>query len=476
MYRYLIAFMQWQDIIGRIGRKQMVYELIQLHYKNSKKVIGLMSGTSVDGIDACLVEISGNGIHTKINILEFETYLYDEATRFAILETCNLSTGTVDKVCQLNFYLGKLFAEAAKSVANKAHIPITDIDLIGSHGQTIYHLPNPTVQPVPAKQIYHRDAGCAEAGKAGMWGGECPNPQTSATYREKQILQNSKGTSCFHDIHSTLQIGEPSVIAQETGVTTVADFRPRDMAAGGQGAPLVPYVDFILFRDREKGRALQNIGGIANVTFLPQNCTINGVIAFDTGPGNMIIDRITELITNNSSHFDEGGELAARGKVNDNLLTALLAHSYLSKPPPKTTGREEFGSPFADNLYRDAVHSGVKNLDILTTVTAFTARTIADSYKQWILPKYNLSEILLSGGGSHNHTLIKFLAEYLSLSIKIYSIDKFGISPNAKEALAFAILANETISGNPNNIPSATGAKESVIMGKVIPGRSLNTI
>lgn len=394
----------------------MLNELLRLQQKNPKKVIGLMSGTSADGIDTCLVEISGNSINTKINILGFETYPYDAYTRTSILEACNPETGTVDKVCELNFHLGKLFAKAAKSIANKAHIPMKNIDLIGSHGQTIHHLP---------------------------------------------------------ELHSTLQIGEPSVIAQETGVTTVADFRPRDMAAGGQGAPLVPYVDFILFRDREKGRALQNIGGIANVTFLPSNCSTNDILAFDTGPGNMLIDRITELITNNVSYFDEGGELAAKGTVSNNLLTLLLKHPYLSKPPPKTTGREEFGVSFADSFYRDAKKIGIKDVDILTTITAFTAKTIADSYKRWILTKYPMSEIIISGGGSYNNTLTKFLAQYLELSVKVCSVNSFGIAPNAKEALSFAILANETISGNPNNVPSATGAKETVVMGKIVPGKSL---
>lgn len=398
-----------------------------------------MSGTSADGIDACLVEILGHGIDTKINILGFETYPYDETTRNAILETCNPQTGTVDKICQLNFYLGKLFADAAKSIANKVRIPIKDIDLIGSHGQTIYHLPNPFFTENDANEM-------------------------------KTVSGKSTHDGPFHTRHipSTLQIGEPSVIAQETGVTTVADFRPRDIAAGGQGAPLVPYVDFILFRDKEKGRALQNIGGIANVTFLPRDCSIRDVIAFDTGPGNMVIDRITELITNNASHLDEGGRLAATGKVNDRLLATLLAHPYLVKPPPKTTGREAFGRPFADNLYHDAVHSGIEGLDILATVTAFTAYTIADSYKRWILTRYHLSEIILSGGGSYNDTLVKFLIQYAPPSVKIHSINTFGIAPNAKEALGFAILANEAIAGNPNNIPGATGAREAVIMGKII--------
>ena len=432
----------------------MIHELLRLQHKNPKKVIGLMSGTSSDGIDACLMEISGNGIHTKINVLAFETYSYDKPTRTAILDTCNPETGTVDKVCQLNFHLGKLFANAAKSIANKVHISIKDIDLIGSHGQTIYHLPDQATIKKTEVRSQKPEAGSNESNKYLI--------NTNTFKREMWDLPH---------IWSTLQIGEPSVIAQETGVTTVADFRPRDMAAGGQGAPLVPYVDFILFRDKEKGRALQNIGGIANVTILPKNCSINDVIAFDTGPGNMIIDRITELVTNNMQHFDEGGKLAERGKIHDSLLAALLAHPYLSRPPPKTTGREEFGISFADNLCNDARHSEINDLDILTTVTAFTAHTIADSYKQWILSKHHLSEIVLSGGGSHNNTLLKFLRQYLEPTIQIHSIDKFGISPNAKEAIAFAILANEAISGNPNNIPSATGAREAVIMGKFIPGK-----
>lgn len=420
-----------------------------------------MSGTSADGIDACLVEISGNGIHTRINVLAFETYPYDEFTRTAILDTCNPETGTVDKVCQLNFHLGKLFANAAKSIANKAQIAIHDIDLIGSHGQTIHHL--------PGQATIRKDEGGGMKAEEGGERQEARGEKQEARSKRREVGEG-EGWDLPH-IRSSLQIGEPSVIAQETGVTTVADFRPRDMAAGGQGAPLVPYVDFLLFRDKERGRALQNIGGIANVTILPKNCGINDVIAFDTGPGNMIIDRITELVTNNTHHFDEGGKLAERGKIHDSLLATLLTHPYLSKPPPKTTGREEFGISFAEKLYKDAKHSGIKDLDILATVTAFTAHSIADSYKKCILPKHHLSEVILSGGGSHNDTLIKFLRQYLEPTIQIHSIDKFGISPNTKEALAFAILANETISGNPNNIPSATGAREAVIMGKIIPGR-----
>ncbi|MCC7210765.1 MAG: anhydro-N-acetylmuramic acid kinase [Candidatus Brocadia sp.] len=431
---------------GAFGNK-----IVKILQKDPKKVIGLMSGTSADGIDACLVEISGSGIHTRVNILTFETYLYDDATRTAILETCNPATGTVDTVCRLNFYLGKLFADAAKSIAKKASIPLTDIDLIGSHGQTIYHM--------PGEKTREKDGDCRQKTEA----------------RSNEATSNQRNTAGFGKefwgipfIASTLQIGEPSVIAQETGITTVADFRPRDVAAGGQGAPLVPYADFILFRDKGKGRVLQNIGGIANVTFLPANCGIHEIIAFDTGPGNMVIDRIAELVSGHRQRFDEGGKFAAQGAVNERLLAGLLAHPYLSRPPPKSTGREEFGRPFADNLYQDAVLSGIKGVDILATATAFTAHTIADSYKQWIATRHCISEVIVSGGGVQNTTLLKFLAHYLPPSMKIHPINDFGIAPNAKEALAFAILANEAVSGNPNNVPCVTGAREAVILGKII--------
>lgn len=455
----------------------MLNELLLLRQKSPKKVIGLMSGTSADGIDACLAEVCGNGINTKINVIACDTYPYDGNTRAAILETCSPETGTVDKVCQLNFYLGKLFADAAISIASKASVPLREVDLIGSHGQTIYHLPNPVLRQGSGGLFAHPPQSCGVSSP-----GECEGKEAKDVSRERGIedkeaftqgqpLKDGDRTLNIRHLRSTLQIGEPSVIAYETGVTTVADFRPGDMAAGGQGAPLIPYVDFILFRDKEKGRALQNIGGIANVTFLPPDCSIPDVIAFDTGPGNMIVDRITEIITGNVHHFDEGGNFAARGAVDKHLLAGLLAHPYLSKRPPKTTGREEFGRLFADNLYKNASSSGVRDIDILATVTAFTAQTIADSYMRWILPRYHLSEVIISGGGSRNSTMKKFLGHYLASSIKIHTIDAYGIASGAKEALAFAILANETISGNPNNVIAATGAREAVVMGKIIPGR-----
>jgi len=367
------------------------------------------------------VKITGNGLSTEIEIIEFETYPYKEEIRELIFDASKEQTGRVDKICQLNFTLGKLFADAAGQIAEKSSIPISDIDIIGSHGQTIYHI---------------------------------------SSLKEKADKK----------VRSTLQIAEPSIIAQETGVTTVADFRTRDIAAGGEGAPLVPYADFILFGKDGIGRAVQNIGGIANVTFLPAGCSINEIIAFDNGPGNMIIDRFAEIITEGKLKYDKDGELASKGKLNQDLLERLCSHPYLSIPPPKSTGREDFGIQFSDNLYEELKRDNVDFLDTITTVTVFTAKSISDSYRKYIQPSYKLSEVVMSGGGVYNPILFQFLKEYLE-NINIRKVEEFGIPSDAKEALAFAILANETICGNPGNVPSATGARERVVLGKIIPGR-----
>ncbi len=398
-----------------------INNLIRLKEKESRNVIGLMSGTSCDGIDACLVKITGNGLSSKVDIIGFETYPYKNEIRKLIFEVSCKETGTVDKICQLNFTLGKLFADAARKIAEKLSVPLSEIDIVGSHGQTIYHV---------------------------------------SSLKES----NDK---CDR---STLQIGEPSVIAQETGVTTVADFRTRDIAAGGEGAPLVPYADLVLFGRDEIGRAIQNIGGISNVTFLPAGGSINEIIAFDNGPGNMIIDRFAEIITNGKLKYDKNGELASKGRLDQGLLERLCTHPYLSKHPPKSTGREDFGIQFSDSLYKELKQDGIDVHDAIATITAFTAKSISDSYSKYIQPSYKICEVVVSGGGVCNPVLFQFLKDYL-VDISIRKVDDFGIPSGAKEALAFAILANETVSGNPGNVPSATGAKESVVLGKIIPGK-----
>jgi anhydro-N-acetylmuramic acid kinase len=310
-----------------------------------------------------------------------------------------------------------VFAEAIIKLCRKSRIGLNTIDLIGSHGQTIYHNP--------------------EGRRFG-----------------KRILR------------STLQIGEPSVIAQRTGITTVADFRPRDMAAGGQGAPLVPFADYVLFRDKKRNRAIQNIGGIANVTYLPAGCQLHDIIAFDTGPGNMIIDHIVSLMSNGRKKFDRDGKIAARGTVNGRLLNNMLRHPFFSCHPPKSTGRELFGKEYCDTLYYHATRKKISPEDIAATVTAFTAVSIARSYRQF-LPKMP-DEIILCGGGAKNNTLIKMLRQETD-KVKILISDELGISCDAKEAISFAILAYATIKGIANNVPSATGAEQSLILGKITP-------
>lgn len=361
------------------------------------RVIGLMAGTSADGIDAAAVDIKG----TQVKTLAFDTFTFAPKIRRKILELGEQKSFSAGQISDFNFQLGEIFADAVIKLCKKYKINIKTIELIGSHGQTIFHR--------PAK--------------------------------------------------STFQIGEPSVIAFKTGITTVADFRPKDIAAGGQGAPLVPFADYFLFKSG-KNRAVQNIGGIANVTFLPANCKPADIIAFDTGPGNMLIDRLVFLLTKGKQNFDKDGKIAANGKINQKILSQMLAHPYLKVRPPKSTGRELFGKS-----YTDAFYTKLPNADIITTATAFTAVSIADAYKKF-LPKMP-DEIILCGGGAKNKALVSMLKQYTGS--RILFTDDFGINSDAKEAVSFAILAYATVKGFANNIPSATGAKRAVVLGKIVP-------
>ncbi|MBN2182283.1 MAG: anhydro-N-acetylmuramic acid kinase [Sedimentisphaerales bacterium] len=393
-----------------IAKKQSLEKLIK---KKMLRVVGLMSGTSADGVDVAVIDISDK----SLELIAFNTFAYPAKLRKEIFMLFQPQTARLDNICHYNFVLGDMFAESVIKLCKIKNISLDSIDLIGSHGQTIFH-----------------------------------NPKGNR-YAKKMV-------------HSTLQIGEPSVIAQRTGITTIADFRPRDIAAGGQGAPLVPYADYFFFRDTKRYRAIQNIGGIANVTYLPANCTISDVFAFDTGPGNMIIDRLVNLISNGKSKYDRGGRIAAHGNINKSILKEMLKHPFLHKRPPKTTGREEFGLQYADLLYNKMKKLSIPNEDMVTTATAFTSESIAKAYRRF-LPSMP-DEIILCGGGSHNNTLVKMLKNRLCKTIISFS-DEFGISSDAKEAVSFAILAYATIKGTVNNVPNATGAYKAVILGKIIP-------
>jgi anhydro-N-acetylmuramic acid kinase len=381
--------------------------------RDKMRVAGLMSGTSVDGVDAAIVDITKQ----KVHLLAFDVFPYPPALRREVLRLCRPESARLDNICHYNFVLGEVFADAIIKLCRKSGIPLSSIDLVGSHGQTIYHNP-----------------------------------------RGKRYSRTT--------IRSTLQIGEPSVIAHGTGITTVADFRPRDIAAGGEGAPLVPYADYFLFGHNRLSRAVQNIGGIANVTFLPRGCKQDDIIAFDTGSGNMIIDSIIRLISTERQRFDPAGKMAAQGTVDKSLLNEMLRHPFLRRHPPKSTGREEFGSAFADRIYQKAAQKCLSDNDILATVTAFTAKSIARAYHQF-LPTMP-DEVILCGGGSHNNTLVEMLRSELP-NAKMLATEDFGISVDAKEAVSFAILAWATIKGLTNNVPGATGAGQPVVLGKIIP-------
>ena len=395
-------------------------EFTELLKKHKKLVIGLMSGTSVDGIDAAIVEIAGHGLKTEVDLIAFETFPFPTGVPQRILALCHPDTGRVDDICEMNFYIGHLFAEAVKHILQKSGMSANDIALIGSHGQTIHHLP--------------------------------------------------KDTNTDHNVSrypSTLQIGEPAVIAHETGIPTIADFRVADMAAGGQGAPLVSYPDYLLFRDSLKTVGLLNIGGIANLTVLPANGTFDAVCAADTGPGNMCIDAVVTEITEGAEHYDKDGTRAAQGKAHQTLIDEWLKHPFFQLSPPKTTGREMFGNTYAMECLTACREHELSDNDCIATLTELTVQTIVGSIERFITGQNPIDRLYVSGGGVHNQTIMRRFSELLS-DTAVEPVANSGISADAKAAIAFAILAHETLHGNAGNLPSATGASVRKILGKFV--------
>lgn len=371
--------------------------------------VGLMSGTSLDGIDAVLCDISGVSLDTNIKEIAFCTIEIPEGIKDKIRKCC-ANKADVELVCSLNFELGELFADAVGKVCQKACVDLSELEFIASHGQTIYHIPK-----------------------------------------------------AYGDIHrSTLQIGESAVIAQRCGCKVVSNFRVKDIAAGGEGAPLVPFSEYILYRRTDQAVALQNIGGIGNVTIIPKNCEIDEVFAFDTGPGNMMIDEAMRIFY--GVPYDKNGDIAAKGKMIHALQQELEAHAYLKVVPPKTTGREMFGEAYTVELLKR--YAAEKKEDIVATLTWFTAYSIAENYRLFICKEHDIREVILGGGGAHNRTLQKMLASELP-QIKISTQEEKGYSSDAKEAIAFVILGNETLNGRYSNLPNATGAQHKVILGNV---------
>lgn len=374
--------------------------------------IGIMSGTSLDGIDTVLVKITGYGKETQLEILSYNEYPLNENLVQKIKKACSLEESHSDLICSLNFELGYAFTEAVKELLQKANFPIKKVDYIASHGQTIFHIP-----------------------------------------------EDSKALK-----QSTLQIGEAAILAYELQTTVISNFRVMDMAAGGQGAPLVPYSEYILYSQPHKNRILQNIGGIGNLTFLNGSLNIDDIFAFDTGPGNMMINEACHILY--GLPYDDHGQIAKKGHIIFPLLEELMAHPYMQKLPPKSTGREDFGEFFVKDIINRYSHC--QKEDIIKTFTMFTAKSIAFHYQRDILTKYTLDDIIIGGGGSHNDTLMQLIKDEL-YPIPVYTQDEIGYSSDAKEAIAFAVLGNETLHHRCSNVKSSTGASQYVILGQITP-------
>lgn len=415
------------------------------------RVVGLMSGTSLDGVDAACLEIDETRSDGAVRVLAFLTQPYSNAMRAQLFALCE--NGRIEDATRAHFALGETFAEAALAVLKKCNVALGDVLCIGSHGQTISHLPSRVASP--------RNAKTNEA---------CVTLNDSfgdATTEERASTRIADNEYCGG---ATLQIGAPAVIAERTGIAVVSDFRSRDIAAGGQGAPLVPFADFRLLRSETENRIVQNIGGIANLTWLPRGATLQEVRAFDSGPGNMVIDECVHIYTKGARHFDENGALAASGQVDEAWLAAEMTHPFFAAPPPKSTGREEFGRAFAARFYAAGLSRVLAPPDIFATATALCARSIADSYRA-ILQRGESCQVIVGGGGARNQTLLRFLRNELRATfgdgVALHTHEDFGIFSDAKEAIAFALLAHATMRGVPSNVPSATGAKRAVVLGSI---------
>jgi anhydro-N-acetylmuramic acid kinase len=386
--------------------------------KDTRLICGIMSGTSVDAVDVALVRISGGGLGTRLDVVAYTETYYPEEVQQMIFSNAEASTSNVNDICILHTALAHVYADAVRELCEEAGLPVHAVDLIGMHGQTIHHLPEPT-----------------QLGR--------------------------------HLVRSSLQIGSGPTLATLLGVPVLSDFRAPDLALGGQGAPLVPYVDYLLFRSTLEHRALVNIGGIANLTWLPANCAEEDVVAFDSGPGNMIVDALIRRLY--GREFDEGGAIARSGRVNGDLLSWMLGHEFFRMPPPKSAGRELFGTEYVGNLLQIAYELDVSTpADIIATASECTVRTVTSALLS-VTPPQTPFSLFLSGGGARN----EFFREGLAFSVpqaRQSDLTDLGLSSDAKEAVSFAILANEWLNGNAANLPRVTGATGKALLGSLSIG------
>ncbi|MGC2890411.1 MAG: anhydro-N-acetylmuramic acid kinase [Candidatus Acidiferrum sp.] len=383
----------------------------------SMLVLGLMSGTSADAIDVALARISGAPPHLSAKLLGHTSSKFPPALRKEILRVAEQRPITAGELGQLNSRLGEVFAEAALTACRKFRLSPKRVALIGSHGQTIFH-------------------------------------------QGKPVLYLGRATA------STLQIGDPSVIAARTGITTVGDFRPADIALGGQGAPLVPYADYLLYRHDKLGRVSLNLGGIANITVIPAAAKPEQILAFDTGPANMLIDALVAHFTRGRRRFDKNATIAQSGRSIPAVIDELMRDPYLKLAPPKSTGREYYGHAYVKKVLALGKKHRVKPADLIRAATIFTALSVVDALNRFVLPKTTIHQLIVSGGGAHNPLLLAQLSAALG-GVEIFPSSRFGVPEDAKEAFAFALLAYESFHRRSGNLPSATGAHGPAILGKI---------
>ncbi|HEX6159984.1 MAG TPA: anhydro-N-acetylmuramic acid kinase [Thermoanaerobaculia bacterium] len=386
--------------------------------KYSRRIIGIMSGTSLDAIDVAMCRIQKHGLNANVKLEHFRSYPYPAKIRSVVRDLFDPKRSRVDDICRYDFILGEVFAAAVLRLLQETKIKADTVDLIATAGQTVWHDPELAMIDAGVDWIEHPIA-----------------------------------------TRSTFAIGQSAVIAERTGIITIGDLRVRDVAAGGQGAPLVPYFDWVLLRHKQRGRCIQNIGGIGNVTYIPPRARWEDVIAFDTGPGNMILDELAWIATNGRQSYDVDGALAASGTLREDLLERWMSDPYFVKQPPKTTGRELFGAQFARRILDESRDVPIE--DLITTATALTAESIARAYREFVHPRGPVHEVMLAGGGAKNPTLVRMIHDRMpKQKLLVYKASE------AKEAMAMAMIANDAVVGLVTNVAGATGGRPTVL-GKI---------
>ena len=388
-------------------------------------VVGLMSGTSLDGVDATLVRITTGaaGAVASVELLDHVYIPYSDELRGMVAALCSIEKARIDDLTYVHFGLSEWYASAVLQVLAKAGLEASKVDAVSMHGQTVWHAPVPRDFPGPEGRL---------------------------------------------PVRATLQLGSAAVVRERTGIPVISDLRSRDMAAGGEGAPLAPYIDALLFGSPTEGRIVQNIGGIGNATVIPAGASTSEIVAFDTGPGNMVMDAVAFEVTKGAERFDPSGSIAARGRACEEMVAGLMrGDPYFARRPPKSTGREVYGAAFAAAFMAEAKRRGLSGEDALATATAFTAESIAAAYRDFVLPTTGIGAVLACGGGALNPTLLGMIRARLPAGIRVSTTAEAGVPDQAREAMAFALMGHESLMGRPSNLPAVTGARRPVVLGSI---------